>query len=92
MSETGLAAVLGVGAALLIRSYVALSTVDPGFDTKNVLTMNVLMTGPKYSKSAGIANAVRGGLERLRSLPRVIAASATCCLPLAQGTGKRGPA
>jgi predicted permease len=86
MSETGLAAVLLVGAALLIRSYVALSTVDPGFDTKNVMTMNVLMTGSKYSKSAGIARAVRGGLERLRSLPGVIAASATCCLPLAQGT------
>ena len=86
MCETGLAAVLLVGAALLIRSYVALSTVDPGFDTKNVLTMNALMTGSKYSKSAGIASALRGGLERLRSMPGVVAASATCCLPLAQGT------
>jgi len=86
LSETSLAAVLLVGAALLIRSFVALSAVDPGFDTKNVLTMNVLMTGPKYSKSAGIADAVRAGLERLRSLPGVVAASATCCLPLAQGT------
>jgi predicted permease len=86
MSETGLAVVLLVGAALLMRSFVALSAVDPGFDTKNVITMNVLMTGPKYSKSARIASAVRGGLERLRSLPGVVAASATCCLPLAQGT------
>jgi predicted permease len=86
MSETGLAVVLLVGAALLIRSYMALSAVDPGFDTKNVVTMNVLMTGSRYSKSAAIASAVRGGLERLRSLPGVIATSATCCLPLAQGT------
>ena len=82
MSETGLAVVLLVGAALLIRSFVALSAVDPGFDTKNVLTMNVLMTGPKYATSSGIASAVRGGVAQLRSLPGVVAASATCCLPL----------
>jgi putative ABC transport system permease protein len=48
--------------------------------------MNLLLAGPKYSKSAGVADTVRGGLERLRSLPGVVAAAATCCLPLAQGT------
>ena len=32
-----------------------------------------------------MADTVRGGLERLRSLPGVVAAAATCCLPLAQG-------
>ena len=86
ISEVSVAVVLLVGSGLLIRSFAALYAVDPGFDAKNIVTMNVLLTGPKYSKSAGVADAVRTGLEQLRSLPGVVAASATCCLPLAQGT------
>ena len=48
--------------------------------------MDVLMAGPKYSKANGVADTVRGGLERIRSIPGVAAAGTTCCLPLAQGT------
>jgi putative ABC transport system permease protein len=86
VSEVSLAVVLLVGSGLLIRSFVALYAVDLGFDLKNVVTMNVLLAGPKYTKSAGVADTVRTGLERLRSLPGVLSASATCCLPLTQGT------
>ncbi len=86
VSEMALAVVLLVGSALLIRSFVALYRVDPGFDTTHVLTMNVLLTGPKYAKTAGVADALRDGLERVRALPGVVAAGATCCLPLSQGT------
>jgi predicted permease len=86
VSEVSLAVVLLVGSALLIRSFVALYRVDPGFNTKNVVSLNVLMTGPKYSKSARVASSVRNGLEQIRSVPGVVTASATCCLPLAQGT------
>jgi predicted permease len=86
VSEVSLAVVLLVGSALLIRSFVTLYRVDLGFDPKNVVTMNVLLAGPKYSKSAGVTDTVRSGLEHLRSLPGVVAARATCCLPLAQGT------
>jgi putative ABC transport system permease protein len=85
VSEVGLAVVLLVGSLLLIRSFVALYGVDLGFNPNNVVTMNVLLAGPKYSKTAGVAEAVRSGLERLRALPGVTAAGATCCLPLAQG-------
>jgi putative ABC transport system permease protein len=85
VSEVGLAVVLLIGSSLLIRTFVALYAVDPGFETKNVITMNVLLAGRKYSKSAAVASAVGGALDRLRSLPGVVAAGATCCLPLAQG-------
>jgi putative ABC transport system permease protein len=86
ISEVGLAVVLLIGSGLLIRSFAALYSVDTGFDAHNVVTMNVLLTGPKYAKTASVADAIRTGLEQLRSLPGVTAASATCCLPLGEGT------
>jgi putative ABC transport system permease protein len=85
MSEVGLAVVLLVGSSLLIRSFVELYAADPGFETKNVITMNVFLAGSKYSKSAAVALTVGDALARLRSLPGVVAVGATCCLPLAQG-------
>ncbi|MEO7142874.1 MAG: ADOP family duplicated permease, partial [Bryobacteraceae bacterium] len=82
VSEVGVAVVLLAGSALLIRSFVALYAVDRGFETKNVVTMRTLLAGPKYSKSMRVAATIRAGLEHVRSLPGVAAASATCCVPL----------
>jgi predicted permease len=82
ISEISLATVLLVGSALLIRTFVALYRVDRGFQTANVITMQTSFSGPKYTKSTAVAAAVRDGLERVRSLPGVVAASATCCVPL----------
>jgi putative ABC transport system permease protein len=53
--ETSLAVILLVGSALLIRSFLALYHVDPGFDPKAVVTMRTSLTGPRYSKSASAA-------------------------------------
>jgi predicted permease len=85
VSETSLAVILLVGSALLIGSFEALYMVDRGFETKNVVTMRTSLTGPKYWKSAAAADTIRRGLEHIRSLPGVVAASATCCIPLLEG-------
>ena len=83
ISEVSLAVVLLVGSALLIRTFVALYKLDHGFQTKNVVTLQTSLTGPNYAKSAGVAATVRDALERVRSVPGVIAASASaCCVPL----------
>jgi putative ABC transport system permease protein len=82
VSEVGLAVILLVGSALLIRTFVALYGVNPGFDTKNVITMRMSLTGPKYLKSTGVADTMRDGLERIRALPGVVTAGASCCVPL----------
>ena len=50
VAETALALILLVGAALLIRTFAALRGVDPGFSTHNVLTMNMSLTGPRFSE------------------------------------------
>ncbi|MFB3855313.1 MAG: ABC transporter permease [Vicinamibacterales bacterium] len=85
--EVAMALVLLVGATLLIRTNIALASVDPGFDTKNVLTMRMSMSGPQYRESEAVERVVRTGVERLRAMPGVVGASATCCVPLQGGYG-----
>ncbi len=87
VTEVALALVLLIGSALLIRTAVALSRVNPGFDSSRVLTMRMSLTGPRFLKSEGVAQIVRDGVDRLRAIPGVVNASATCCVPLQGGYG-----
>jgi predicted permease len=45
------------------------------------------LTGPRFLESEGVERLVRDGVERLRGVPGVVAASATCCIPLEGGYG-----
>jgi putative ABC transport system permease protein len=87
VTEVALALVLFIGSALLIRTAVALSEVDPGFDSGNVLTMRMSLTGPRFLESEGVAQMVRDATERVKTVPGVVEASATCCVPLEGGYG-----
>jgi predicted permease len=87
ISEVSLALVLLIGASLLIRTFLALRNVDPGFNSHNVLTMKMSLTGERFTKTTGVALLVRNGRERMNSVPGVIASAATCCLPLEGGFG-----
>jgi putative ABC transport system permease protein len=87
VSEVALALVLLIGSALLIRTAVALAHVDPGFDAGNVLTMRMSVAGTQFEKSEAVEQLVRNGVERLRAVPGVVNASATCCVPLQGGYG-----
>jgi predicted permease len=81
-TEMALAVVLLIGAALLIRSFIAIRRVDPGFDAQNVLTMRVSLTGPEFEKPVDVRQAIHEGLRRIGELPGVEAVATTCCLPL----------
>jgi putative ABC transport system permease protein len=87
VTEMALALILLVGAALLIRTFAALRGVDPGFSTHNVLTMNMSLTGPRFSKTAGVAQLVEEARQRVEAVPGVEAMATTCCLPLEGGLG-----
>ncbi len=87
ITEMALAVVLLVGAGLLIRTAMAIYAVKPGFETKNILTMRMSLSGKTYEKSAAIDELVRRGVERLQALPGVEIATATCCVPLEGGYG-----
>ena len=87
ISEVSLALILLVGAALLIRTYIALRAVDPGFDPRQVLTMRMSLSGARFEKAATVGQLLRDGRERLEALPEVEAAAASCCVPLQGGFG-----
>jgi putative ABC transport system permease protein len=82
ITEVALALVLLVGAALLIRTFVALRGVNAGFDAHNVLTMEMSMNGDRFSKTAAIAQLSRDGRQRLDAIPGVESSAFTCCLPV----------
>lgn len=77
-----MALVLLSGAALLIGTLISLRLVDRGFTARNVLTARVLRSEDTSATTARLHDVVERGVERLQALPGVVAAAATCCLPL----------
>ena len=87
IGEVSLALVLLIGAALLIRTFIALRQVNPGFDPRNVLTLEMSLTGDQFKKTAGVAQVSYDGRERLNAMGGVEISAFTCCLPLEGGYG-----
>ncbi len=85
VAEVALALALLLGAGLLINSFARLQRVDPGFDSRNVLTMQLSLPQPKYSTGAQMESFRRQTLERVETLPGVEAAGLINELPLGGG-------
>ncbi|MEJ7576813.1 MAG: ABC transporter permease [Pyrinomonadaceae bacterium] len=82
VSEIALSLLLLIGAGLLIKSFVLLRDVNPGFDAENVLTMRIGLPAARYAEPQQKANFFRELTERVNVLPGVEAAGATVSLPL----------
>jgi putative ABC transport system permease protein len=87
ITEMALALILVIGSALLVRTFMKLESVDPGFDPRNVLTMTMSISGDRFQTTAGVGQLVRDGAERIEAVPGVISAAASCCLPMQGGFG-----
>jgi len=87
IGEVSLALMLLIGAVLLIRSFVALHGVGPGFDASHVLTAEMSMTGEKLHTTAGIAQLSRAGRERLNAIPGIEVSGTTTWLPIQVNDG-----
>jgi predicted permease len=85
ITEVALALVLLVGAALLIRSFVGLRSVNPGFDPKNVLTFQTSLTGRGYGTSASVDALSTQAIRRIEAIPGVQFAASTIALPVENG-------
>jgi putative ABC transport system permease protein len=77
-----LALVLLVGSGLLIRSFIALVHVDPGFDPSHALTVKVSLPSAKYPKEEQVRTFFNQFFERIDGLPGVKASGGTSFLPL----------
>jgi putative ABC transport system permease protein len=82
VAEMALAVVLLTGAGLLIRSFVELVRVDPGFRSEQALALRLSLQGENYSRDEQLRNRVLELEERLRALPGVAAVGGTTVLPL----------
>lgn len=84
VSELALSVLLLIGATLLIRSFANLQSVSPGFNSKNVLTLELTMNGNKYREEQFILSTYKQIVEQLENLPGVKYAGAITSLPLSQ--------
>jgi putative ABC transport system permease protein len=82
VGEVAVSLVLLVGGGLMMRSFLRLTSVAPGFDPRGVLTATVPLSGPRYSTDEQRAAFFRQLTERLGALPGVKSASAVNHLPL----------
>jgi putative ABC transport system permease protein len=82
IAETAMALVLLISAGLLLRSFVRLLEVDPGFATENVLTMQVGLPNATYSQPGQRIAFYQQLEERLKALPEVQAVGLVTRLPL----------
>lgn len=82
VAEVALALVLLIGAALLIRSFVGLRSVDPGLDPHNVFTFQTSLASGAYSTTARVSDFTTQVVRRVEMLPGVEAAASTLALPV----------
>jgi putative ABC transport system permease protein len=87
VSEIALSLMLLVGAGLLMRSFVKLQAVNPGFNPNHVLTMKVSLRGPNYQKGTPIIAFHDQLLEKIKALPGVQAVATRSHVPIAADDG-----
>jgi len=84
MAELALSVMLLIGAGLLIRSFARLQRVPPGFNTSNMLTAELTMTGRRYNDTQVVLETYRQLWDRLSHLPGAGASGGVSALPLSQ--------
>jgi putative ABC transport system permease protein len=82
VAEMALALVLLVGAGLLVRSFVQIMHVDPGFDASHTVTVKVSIPRATYNSDDKVRGFFDRLFERLDGLPGVRAAGGVSYLPM----------
>jgi putative ABC transport system permease protein len=84
LAEIALAVPLMIGAGLLLRSFDRLGQVDPGFNSRGVLTMLVPLPASKYAKPEQQSAFFSQLIERVEAMPGVESAAAVSSLPFSE--------
>jgi putative ABC transport system permease protein len=84
VSEITLSLVLLVGAGLMIKSFIGLTRVEPGFNPSNVVVMDLTLAGAKYEKQPPRVDFYQQLLSKIKGLPGVERVGAVNLLPLSR--------
>jgi putative ABC transport system permease protein len=87
VAEMALSVVLLIGAGLLIRTFVALREVQPGFDFRNVLTLDLSLPQSRFAKTDDVSRLVNSARTRIAAIPGANDSAMTCCPPFASRFG-----
>jgi putative ABC transport system permease protein len=82
VGEIALSLMLLVGAGLLLRSFVKLQQVDPGFDPSRRVAVSLAMPPNRYPDAAHMLTFVRDVVEHLQAQPGIEAVGVTTALPM----------
>ena len=85
VGEIALSVILLVGAALLIRSFLGMQSVKPGFDPSNLLTLRVTLSGPAYDSTFKRFAFWDRFLTQVNQRPGIVSAAITNNVPLGGG-------
>jgi len=91
--QVALAVPLLIGAGLLLRTFLYLWNLNPGFDPNHVLTARFSLLDARYTKSAAMNRLYNDVIERLHQTPGIEAAAASLSLPYERGlnSGVKAP-
>jgi predicted permease len=87
ISEVAVSLILLTGAGLLVRSFVRLAAVPPGFRADHVISMRVAVLGPRYREDAPVIQFYQQVRERILRLPGVKSEGTVSALPLTSTVG-----
>jgi putative ABC transport system permease protein len=87
VAEVALSLVLLIGAGLLIKSFVRLNRVNPGFRAQRLVTARISLPEDQYPENHRVIAFYRETIERVQSLPGVSSAGIVSRLPLTGGPG-----
>ncbi len=89
-SQMAMVVILLTGSGLMIKTFVELLRIDPGFHAENVLTLRITTPGSAYPDAPAVAGFYEELLRRVREVPGVRTAGAARILPLATTMGDAG--
>ena len=89
-AQMAMAVILLTGSGLMMKTFVSLLRVDPGFRAENVLTMRVSAPAGAYPDGPAVVAFYDDLLRRIREVPGVESAGAARILPLATTMGDAG--
>jgi putative ABC transport system permease protein len=90
VAQAALAALLAVGAGLMVRSLDSLTRIDIGFEPRGVLTARLNLPAARYAEPLDVVRFYRRVVEEARAIPGVRQAALVRVLPLGESIGDYG--